>query len=123
MDCLCHIAYRLDSKTHRRDTPRKKDLSALKKKAIQDAFKAEMGLLIDVPKSGSGTTTDGNTCRRFFQNPSKTADILKIDEDLVRRLSVILQTLNSGFDIDCKAFREYCPRSLKGMEQRLSLPV
>ena len=71
-------------------------------------------------------TTEITASVFFFQNKKKTiknADILKIDEDLVRRLSVILQTLNSGFDIDCKAFREYCPRSLKGMEQRLSLPV
>ena len=40
------------------------------KKTIQERFRKEIGLLVDVPKpGGSGTTNDGNTARRFFLRP------------------------------------------------------
>ena len=46
----------------------------MKKKEIQDKFKAKLGLDIDVVKDGSGNTNDGNTARRFFENEFTTAD-------------------------------------------------
>jgi len=39
-----------------------------RKHLIQEKFRKEMGLLVDVPKpGGSGTTNDGNTSRLFFK--------------------------------------------------------
>jgi len=37
-----------------------------RQRAIQQRFRSETGLLIDVGKQGHGTTNDGNTARRFF---------------------------------------------------------
>nr|CAI5839386.1 unnamed protein product [Callosobruchus analis] len=47
-----------------------------RKTVIQERFKEEMGLLVDVPKSGLGTTNDENTALRFFQNAAKSAAIM-----------------------------------------------
>ncbi|XP_078051928.1 uncharacterized protein LOC144478082 isoform X2 [Augochlora pura] len=48
-----------------------------------EKFRSEMGLLLDIPKPGFGTTNDGNTARRFFKNPRQTLSITGIDEDLI----------------------------------------
>lgn len=37
-----------------------------RKTKIQDDFRKRLGLLIDVPKPGFGSSNDGNTARRFF---------------------------------------------------------
>lgn len=121
MECLVHIAYRTDFKSVRRDTPEKKALSAAKKESIQTAFRLEMGLLIDVPKSGSGTSNDGNTARRFFEEPPKTARLLQFDKpepellpkatEIITRFSVVLKAINSGYAINVQAFRQYCMRT------------
>lgn len=52
-----------------------------------------MGLLIDVPKHGSGTKSDGNTARRFFANPALTASITEIKEELIENFATILSVL------------------------------
>ena len=116
MECILHIAYRIDFATHMRNTPEKKALSAQRQTEIQNAFKSEMGLLLDIPKTGSGTSNDGNTARRFFEDPKKTTRLLQLDrpqlkgkaEKLIERFSIILKTLNSGFLIDVDAFQLFC---------------
>ncbi|EFN76000.1 hypothetical protein EAI_13214, partial [Harpegnathos saltator] len=45
-----------------------------RKKIVQEDFKNKMGLTIDVPKQGSGTTNDGNTARRFFVNSKLSSE-------------------------------------------------
>lgn len=54
-----------------------------------------------------GTTNDGNTARRFFEFPEKTAAITGLDEDLIRRFAVILQATTSGQSINVSKFKEY----------------
>jgi len=64
-----------------------------------------MDLIVDVPKSsGSGTSNDGNTARRAFQNAEKFAEILNIDVELVLNLHIILATISCGLDIDPEKF-------------------
>ena len=41
-----------------------------------------MGLIVDKPKPGYGSTNDGNTARRFFQNPDLSAKITGINKQL-----------------------------------------
>ncbi len=48
-------------------------------------FKEVMGLRVDFVKQGSGTSNDGNTARRFFENPEVTASITLVDETLINR--------------------------------------
>lgn len=61
-----------------------------------------MGLLVDVPKPGFGTTNDGNTARRFFASPQLSSEITGVDERLISNFSKILRVIGSGrvFDID-----------------------
>ena len=106
MECLLHIAYRMDFKKTQAKTPLEKLRVRFRRGIIQEDLKLQLALRVDVPRQGSGTTNDGNTA--FFDNPALTAKILNLDENLVTRISVIAKTLNSGFFIDVKKFREYC---------------
>ena len=80
-----------------------------------------MGLIVDVPKQGHGTSNDGNTARRFFENPKLTTQLLQLQsykgeglvEELVSRFAVLLQTINSGFHIYVLAFKEYSLETAK----------
>jgi hypothetical protein len=53
-------------------------------------------LLIDIPKPGFGTTNDGNTAKVLFKNTSISDRITEIDEELIKRFNVILQTSSCG---------------------------
>lgn len=79
-----------------------------RKCAIQEAFKEECSLLIDVVKQGVGTSNDGNTARKFFREADTTARITGINQDLIERLHVILQTVASGERIDLPKFSQFC---------------
>ena len=57
---------------------------------IQTRFKNEMGLIIDKPKPGCGNTNDGNTARRFFGNPEKSAEITGLDVSLIEHFDTLL---------------------------------
>ena len=65
-----------------------------KKREVQERFKRQTGLLIDIVKQGHGTTNDGNTARRFFADSATSASITGVDENRIRRFSVILETLS-----------------------------
>lgn len=89
-ECFLHISYRLEIKSWK-VTKNNKQALEYRKKLIQNKFRDKIGLIVDVPKSGYGTTNDGNTARRFFANPSLSAEITEIDEDLITRCAVILK--------------------------------
>lgn len=106
MECLLHIAYRLNFKKRAASGPNKELLQA-KKKQIQEKFRNEIGLLVDIVKQGSGTTNDGNTARRFFADPKITSEITQIDETLIKRFSVLLRAMSSGEKINVDKFGTY----------------
>ncbi|KAL4712122.1 hypothetical protein ACJJTC_010983 [Scirpophaga incertulas] len=118
MECLLHISYRLDLKKWSVRGKAEQELKDTKKKIIQDRFRSELGLLLDVVKQGYGTTNDGSTARRFFENPVKTASITGLDMELIGRFAVILQALTSGEAVDIEKFRVY---ALKPAERYVSL--
>ncbi|KAL4714954.1 hypothetical protein ACJJTC_003105 [Scirpophaga incertulas] len=66
-----------------------------------------MGILIDIVKQGSGTTNDGNTARRFFSNPAKTADITGLDVTFIQRFGTILSAIACEEPINVEAFADY----------------
>lgn len=80
------------------------NLKIRKEKNIQEQFRRKLGLLIDVMKQGVGTSNDGNTARRFFENPSVTAEITGLDEIIIRKFSILLQAIASGEEIDPEKF-------------------
>lgn len=106
MECLLHIAYRLDLKKWAvRDDD--KIILEKRKKIIQEKFKTELNLLIDIVKQGSGTTNDGNTARKFFECPTKTAAITGLNQNLIHKFAVILQAVTSGEIIKIDKFKDY----------------
>lgn len=111
MECLLHISYRLDFKEWAARSNQHKEMLQSRKKNIQDKFKDELNILIDIVKQGSGTTNDGNTARKFFEFPDKTAAITGLDEEIVRRFAVILQAITSGEKIDIIKFKDYARKT------------
>lgn len=111
MECLLHIAYRLDFKQWAVRSNEHKEMLQTRKKDIQNKFKHELNLLIDIVKQGSGTTNDGNTARKFFEYPNKTAAITGLDEEIIRRFSVILQVITSGEKIDVIKFKDFARKT------------
>lgn len=106
-ECLIHISYRLNIKKWQvRDDAEKKELQTRKNIIIQQ-FRREMGLLIDLPKQGAGSTNDGNTARRFFNNPEKSAEITGLDQRIIRRFAIILLVISSDFPIEVQKFQAY----------------
>ena len=76
------------------------------KASIQKAFKQQLGILVDMSKQGLGSTNDGNTARRFFENTQTSSLIIGVFE-LIHPLHIILQTISSGHEIDVEKFRSY----------------
>lgn len=56
---------------------------------------------------GKGNTNDGNTARRLFNNPEKSANITGIKLNLIKRFSNILCAIASGIEINPEAFDAY----------------
>lgn len=84
-ECLLHVAYKIPLQKWQARTDSEKRTVAETKKEIQKKFKENMGLIVDQPKPGFGNTNDGNTARRFFQNAEKSAEITKIDVNLIKK--------------------------------------
>ncbi|KAJ8709377.1 hypothetical protein PYW07_009203 [Mythimna separata] len=89
-------------------TAEEKKLVETRKKEIQTKFREQLGLLVDIPKANFGNTNDGNTSRRFFDEYEKSAEITGIDQNLIYRLKVILETMCCGIKINIEKFEIYC---------------
>ena len=107
-ESLLHLSYKLPvKKWQKRLNEDEKRLISDRKKKIQDEFKSKMGILVDIPKVGFGNTNNGNTSRRFFNDPETSADITGVDFRLISRMKIILEVISSGHKIDVEKFRQY----------------
>lgn len=113
MECVLHIAYRLDLKVWSVKGKESKSIMLKEKERIQSAFKKEVGINVDFPSQGSGNTNNGNAARKFFSDPVKCSLITGVDEELNRRFSVLLFTLNSGYNINAKTYEVYAEETAK----------
>lgn len=104
-ECLLHIAYRLSFckwvKTAHID-----QFNSTKKR-IQNDFFSRLGLHIDKPRSGFGTSNNGNTARRFFANAEVSSEITGVDLELILRFRTLLTAISSGERIDISKFKSY----------------
>lgn len=66
----------------------------------------------DRPKQGFGSTTDGNSSRKFFSDPSTASRATGIDQELIKMFSVLLFVLASGQKVNIDNFEVYCKRTL-----------
>lgn len=81
------------------------DLLLNKRKVqIQNLFRKKLGLLIDIAKLGLGTSNDSNTARRFFKHTSIWTEITGINEELIKKFSIILQTISSNYYLNFEKF-------------------
>lgn len=104
---LLHLSYKLENEKWQARSDEQKKSVEIRKENIQKAFKKELGLNVDKPRSGGGNTNDGNTARGFFENYKKSAQITGIDEVIIYRFYIILQTIASGYNINVDNFRQY----------------
>lgn len=109
MEYLLHISYNLEIKKWSVRSAEEKAIKLERKRKIQEEFK-KLGLLVDFVKQGVGTTNDGNTARRFFANPSITANITGLDESIIRNLAIILQAIASGQEINVEKFDRFAKK-------------
>lgn len=105
-ECLLHLSYKLGLKKWQARGEDKKSVES-KKKFIQKEFRSKLGLIVDEPKPGYGSTNDGNTARRFFQNSEISASITGLDEEIIKRFHTILQVLSCGQKINVEKFEKY----------------
>lgn len=106
---MLHVAYRKDiEKWGETMTKEEKEKEEAAKKRIQAEFKKELGILVDMPKQGFGSTNDGNTARTLFRAFEISARILQIDSRIVEGLHDLCTMLNSNEKIDKTKFKEFC---------------
>nr|XP_047134584.1 uncharacterized protein LOC124812267 isoform X1 [Hydra vulgaris] len=84
-----------------------KQEKATMKASTQKTFKQQLGILVDMPKQGLGSTNNGNTARRFFENTQTSSLITGVSEELIYLFHIILQIISSGHEIDVEKFRGY----------------
>lgn len=107
-ECLLHISYKLEIKKWQGRSAEDKAMIKERSDRIKQRFKNEMGLNVDKVKPGSGSSNDGNTARRFFENPELTAAITGLDVSLIMKLGILLRALSSGFEINLIEFNKLC---------------
>ncbi|KAE8741256.1 hypothetical protein FOCC_FOCC013211, partial [Frankliniella occidentalis] len=108
LEFVLNLSYKLDIKKWRVGCDKDKESVQLRKKAIQDSYRSETGLLVDCVKQGFGSTNDGNTARRFFDDPKTALRITGVDFRLIERLSLILNVLSCGAPLNIGVFRKFC---------------
>lgn len=110
-ECLLHIGYKLKTKQWQVRGKEQQEEIKIRKLEIQKRFKSEMGLDVDKPKPGFGSSNDGNTARAFFSNPEKSSEITGVNEILIEKFAVILDAVCSGYHINLTAFEKYCQQT------------
>lgn len=113
MECILHLAYHLPFRKWSARNDEDKATMKETKIRIQEQFRKKMALYVNVPKQGTGTSNNGNTARRFFRDPETISSITDIDENLIRRFDIILQTLACGKQIDADKFDKYASETAK----------
>lgn len=88
-----------------------KQIVANEKKRIQKEFWEKLGLHVDKPRQGGGTSTDGNTARMLFQHSKETSEITGVNVNLINRLHSILKVITSGYKINFVKFNTFCLRT------------
>lgn len=106
MEHLLQIAYKLPFGGDYKKSTMEGEYKEIKQK-IQAQFREKLGIKVDMPRQGFGTTNDGNTARNFFKNYQQTAEITGLNEHILRRFAVILQVINSSRRINHEKFKLY----------------
>lgn len=93
LECCLKIVYRHPFKKWR-VSKEFKDLKEQSKRRIQSDFKKQLGLNIDKPKPGYGSSNHGKTVGKFFENYKISSLITGLNETLHYNFYLILRILN-----------------------------
>lgn len=108
---ILHLGYKLKvAKWQARDA-HSQALIATEKRRIQAEFWQKLGLHVDKPRQGGGTSTDGNTARVLFQHAEEVAEITGVNYQLISRLHTILKVMSSGHKINATKFQTFCSKT------------
>lgn len=107
-DAINSLSDKLSVKLWKPHKKEDRDQVEARKKLRQDAFREELGLLVDVPRAGgAGNSNTGNVARKAFQNEETFARITEVDERLIHRIHTMLIAINTDHPIDAQAFKAY----------------
>lgn len=106
-ECCLHLSYKLDIKKWKVSENDEKIKVEERKLEVQKKFRDHLGLIVDQPKQNYGSSNDGNTARRFFENSELSSKLTGVDVNLIRRFHIILQVISSDFEVNIEKFRQY----------------
>lgn len=84
------------------------EIAKERKKALQQKFREKLQLRVEEVRADGGTSTDGNTVNRAFENPETLAEILELDIHLVTNLVMLIRAISSHFPINLEEFKDLC---------------
>ncbi|KAJ8666627.1 hypothetical protein QAD02_008289 [Eretmocerus hayati] len=87
-------------------------VEAARQKMIQTQLQGVLGIGVDIVETNYGTSNDGNTSRRFFEDLKETAKIVGLDLRLIEMFKVILEVLNSPREINVEKYSDYCNEAM-----------
>ncbi|KAK4883251.1 hypothetical protein RN001_006570 [Aquatica leii] len=105
--CLINLSYKLPLQKWQARGAKNKEIIDIRKHETRQKFKSELGLIIDKPKPGYGSSNNGNTARRFFENAAVSSEITGIDIEVIKRFRTILRAMSSRYTIDLPRFQAY----------------
>ena len=92
-DAINNLSDKLEVKKWKVTKKEDREKVEARKKKRQADFKTELGLIVDVPRSGgAGNSNTGNVARKAFQDEEVFARITGVDKDLIHRIHVMLNT-------------------------------
>lgn len=103
--CTLLIDYQSKSGSEKCRSDDNKDVLDDRKKYIQREIHKHFGLIVDTPKQGASSSNNGNTARRFFEHYERISEITSFNQELLKNLYVILQTMACGKAIHVERFR------------------
>lgn len=109
-ECCLHISYRIGIECWQVKGENREKMETRKKQVIEN-LRSKLGILVDKPKPGYGSTNTGNTARIFFQNFKESAEITGVNEELIRRFYNILQVISCGYELDAEKFKDYATQT------------
>lgn len=108
-ECILHIGYRIDIQIWQIRGDKNKEKFQKRKQQIQQKFWERLSLHVDKPRAnGHGSSNDGNTSRRAFNNPELFSQFTGVDLELIKSFRIILIALASQYPINSEKFGSFC---------------
>ena len=95
------------------ETAKKKDIIKKRKENVKNNLSKTPGILVDTPLNGYGSSNTGSIMIKFFHSYEITSKITEIDQNIIKRVYIILNTLNSGYIIDAEKYKCYAIETAK----------